>query len=563
MLKTLSIKNYALIDVMVVEFGPGLNILTGETGAGKSIILGALSMLLGERVKTDVIRQGSSIAVVEGLFEKEVLSHLTDFKDQIDFGEDGLLLRREVHQSGRTRSFANDSPISNSLLAEIGDRLIDLHGQHAHQSLLKVDQHLEVLDNFGVDQTLRNQVKASYKKVKQIRAELEKLNRKEKELREKRELLEFQVQDIAKVDPTLGEEDELEQEERILRNSEKLFQASMLINDLLYDGEGSVSEKLSLAHDVLTDIADVDVVFKNWIKECETARISAEEIATAFQTYVSKIEFNPQRLEEVRERLGLLSVLKKKYGGTIEQVIQFLEYGKKELEQIETLGDDIERLNTEWIAENRELTRLCEALSKNRKTIGSDLEKRTIESLGELGLKNGIFKIVMTLNENPNGWIRINNKPVSVSERGVDRVEFIISLNPGEKPKPLNSVASGGEISRIMLALKTVLAEADAIPVLVFDEIDTGISGRIARVVGKNLKDVSGKHQVICITHLPQIASISDIHYRVEKKVKDERSHTTIRRLNEKERVMEIAKLIGGEKVTESALQSARELLEE
>ncbi len=561
MLKTLWIKNYALIDEMHVEFGQGLNILTGETGAGKSIILGALSLLLGERVKTDVIRQGSSAAVVEALFDRETLNHLDDFKDQIDLSEDGLLLRREVHQSGRTRSFVNDSPISNSLLAEIGDRLIDLHGQHDHQSLLKVDQHLNVLDNFGVDQTLRGQVKASFKKVRQLISDLEKLNQKESELREKRELLAFQAEEIAKVNPKSGEEEELELEERVLQNSERLFQASRDLNDLLYEGEGSVSEKLSTAHHRLSELLEVDGVFNSWIKECESARIMVEEIVNNFKNYVSKVEFNPQRLEEVRERLGLLSVLKKKYGGTIEQVIRFWEKSRKELEQIETVGDQIGRLKPELEEENKQLSRLCKELSDVRRETASDLEKRTMDSLEELGLKNGLFRIVMAVNENPHGLIQIGDKTVSVSDSGIDRVEFIISLNPGEDPKPLVTVASGGEISRIMLALKTVLAEADEIPVLVFDEIDAGISGRIARVVGKNLKNVSSRHQVICITHLPQIASMGDSHFRVEKEVKEDRSRTTIRPLDKNERVQEIAKLIGGEEVTESAMQSARELL--
>lgn len=561
MLKKLYIKNYALIEKMSVEFGPGLNILTGETGVGKSIILGALSLLLGERTKTDVIRGGTSMAVVEGLFDLPPSIKLEALDSQIVTDQDELLLRREVHQSGRSRSFANDSPISNSLLSAIGDLLIDLHGQHEHQIILKVDHHLDYLDNFGVEGGLLERVRGSFKQFRSLKTELEDLKQRETRLNEKRELLEFQVREIAKADPKEGEEESLESEERILGNSERIFQASNQITDLLYDGEGSVSEKLSAAESALTELEGVDPLFEKWMKECESARIGVEEIVSNIQTFASRVEFNPQRLEELRERLGLFSQLKKKYGGSIEQVLKHWEKVKRELDQIENIGDEIDRISTALEEEKEVLTQLCEELSAQRRKVASKLEKETVAALEELGLKDSIFCISVESKKNPEGPVQIGEENYAVSSRGIDTAEFFISLNPGENPKKLTRVASGGEISRIMLALKSVLAEADKIPVMVFDEIDTGISGRIARVVGKNLKQVSRNHQVICITHLPQIASMGDLHFCVEKEVKANRSRTKIRPLAKEERVMEIAKLMGGEKVTESTIQSARELL--
>lgn len=561
MLKKLTIKDYALIDEMSIEFGPGLNILTGETGAGKSIIIGALSLLLGERAKADIIRQGTSMAVVEGLFDAPPSMNLGILGSSVPLEEDGFLLRREVHASGKSRSFANDSPIPQSFLATLGDLLIDLHGQHDHQALLKVDSHLDYLDNFSADRELLESVRESFRRFQSLENDLKILRQKEGMLKEKRELMEFQVQEIEKAHPKKGEEEDLELEEKILRNSERLFQASEQLKALLYGEEGSVSEKIATAEGLLTELKGVDPQFEKQRKECESARITVEEVVNSIQTYISKVEFNPERLEEVRERLGLFTRLKNKHGGSMEKVLEFWEKTKKELETMQTMGEEINQLTEALEEEKKRLAGICEKLSALRKRTAAVLEKQTLVALEELGLKNGRFCIRMEQMENPEGPVQIGRQNYAVTARGVDKAEFFISLNIGEDPKPLAKVASGGEISRIMLALKTVLAEADNVPVLVFDEIDTGISGRIARVVGKNLKEVSKKHQVICITHLPQIASMADVHFCVEKQVQDNRSITRIRSLEKEERVNEIAKLIGGEKVTESALQSARELL--
>jgi DNA repair protein RecN (Recombination protein N) len=561
MLKKLYIKNYALIDEMTVEFGPGLNIITGETGAGKSIIIDALSLILGERAKTDVIRQGSKMAVVECFFNLPDAIHLNKVHNQIETGTKQLILRREVHDSGKTRCFANDSPISNATLSQIGDLLIDLHGQHAHQTLLKVDHHLEYLDNFGIDRTLLESLKSSYKSFRNLSAELEILRQKAEQLKEKKELLEFQIKEISDLNPVAGEDKILENEIKILENSERIFQAVENITSILYEEEGSAVECLSTSETLLRGLVQVDPLFNQWRHDFETSRIQIEEIVNNLKGYTNKIDFNPERLDQMRERVDMLNLLKKKYGSTLDRVLEFAENVKKDLNQLETVGDDIQRISKEVESEKKRLSEICFKVSGLRKQLAKKLETRIVAVLEELGLQKGKFQIQFSEKENPNGPVRMNDKNLDTTSHGIDRVEFLISLNPGEIVKPLATVASGGEISRIMLALKTVLAEADRVPVLVFDEIDTGISGRIARVVGNNLKEVSLKHQIICITHLPQIASIGDTHYAVEKEISENRSRTKISILNDQERVSEIAKLIGGEKITDSAIQSARELL--
>lgn len=560
MLKQLLIKDYALIDHLTISFGPGLNIMTGETGAGKSIIIGALGLLLGERAKTDIIRQNQPVAVVEGTFQLSDDFDSSDFQEYLNNNRD-LLLRREIHSSGRSRCFINDSPVSNTILSKLGDLLIDLHGQHEHQALLKTDRHLDYLDNFGVDRSIREKIKETFKTYQSLSKQLESQREKETFLKEKRDLLEFQVQEIETVNPEPGEESTLEAEEKILRNTEKIHQSASEIAELLYDGENAVAERLARTEKILAGLKEVDQPFENWLNHCESARIAVEDIAKQFQAYAAKIEFSPQHLEEIRERLGQFSRLKKKYGGEMDQVFEFYEKTKKELNQIQTIDSEIKNLEDELNLAVASLTKDVRKLSEVRMAAADQLEKRVVSALEELGLKNGKFEIHITQKESDSSPIIIDNKRCSVTSKGIDHVEFYISLNPGQDCKPLAQIASGGEISRIMLALKTVLAESDDVPIMVFDEIDTGISGRIARVVGNKLEDVSSRHQIICITHLPQIASMGRSHISVRKMVRDNQSRTTVKTITDQDRIKEIAQLLGGEQVTESVMQSARELL--
>jgi DNA repair protein RecN (Recombination protein N) len=562
MLNQLTIKNYALIDEMSVSFQRGFNILTGETGAGKSIILDAIGLILGERAKSDMIRQGASMAFVEAAFDVPASLFNDILKGEDGGASDGLLLRREVYRSGRSRSFANDSPITLNQLAILGDRLVDLHGQHEHQALLKAEKHLDYLDNFGADHDLRRQVRESYRRCRSLDEEIQSLLVREKSLKDQRELLEFQLQEIVRADPKPGEHESLEQEEKILRNCEKIFQTAKQINDLVYEGDGSVLEKLSGAEAILRDLSAVDAVFSKWTEETETIKIQIQELLHGVSGYADKIEFNPQRLEDIRERLSLFSRLKKKYGGSMETVLHFRKNAEDNLNRIETLQQDIGKLSTELEREKLQLSELCAALSRSRKASAEELQKKVETSLAELGLQDGIFCIQMNQKQTDEGNVLIDGKRVAVTQNGVDQVEFFISLNPGEPVKPLVQVASGGEVSRIMLALKSSLAEADAMPILIFDEIDSGISGRIAQVVGKKLKVLGKNHQVICITHLPQIASLGDCHFSVSKRITDNRTITGIQKIDQEDRVLEIARLIGGEKITEAAIANARELIQ-
>jgi len=561
MLKNLNIKNYALIGELAIEFGPGLNILTGKTGAGKSIIVDALGLLLGDRAKPDVIRSGESLAVVEGFFEipDRLKGRLGRFED-LDL-EGGLLLRREVHGNGRTRCFVNDSPVTLSVFSDLGDHLVDLHGQHDHQALLKPERHLDYIDSYGVDAALLRQVSESYKRLKALEREVESLQSRQKSLAERRDLLAFRVQEIELVRPISGEEDELTREEKRMNSREKLLQTAQMLNEILYEGQGSALERLHQAESSLSDLKEVDPRFPKWAEDCASMRIIIQELVKGFQSLVSGLDFNPERLEEIRDRLGKFSLLKKKYGGSMAEVLSAWESARRELTQLDHFEEDISSALQNLEAECKTFSELCRTLSGRRKEIASSLERALKSALVHLGFSQGLFQVRFELRRDEKGPVRLDGASWAGSHKGMDLAEFMITVNPGEEPRPLAWVASGGEISRIMLALKTVLARADAVPVLVFDEIDTGISGRIARVVGTNLKAVSQDHQVICITHLPQIASLGNRHFSVEKRVEGKRSFTRIRSLSGEDRVLEIAKLLGGETVTEAALEGARDLM--
>ncbi len=561
MLKQITIRNYALIDEMSVVFGPGLNILTGETGAGKSIILGAIGLILGERGRTDIIRQGAASAVVEALFEvpDAMVREAAGEADGLDSGS--LLLRREVFDTGRSRCFANDSPVTLNQLTALGDVLVDLHGQHEHQALLRPERHLDYLDNSGVDGALRRAVRDTFHSVRQLQEKWTDLTQREQRLADQRELLEFQSGEIRLADPKPGEEETLTREEAVLRSAERIARTVGTVRDALYEGDGSVQERLSSVRALLGELGSVDPAFQGWADEIDSAAIQVQDILRRITTATDRIEDNPGRLEEIRERLALFGRLKKKYGGSMEAVAERLRRAEEDLARMESLKEEILRAESEFEAGKTALAKACAALTEARRAAGRRLERAVQDALAELGLPHGRFEIRIDRREDARSWLRIDGAPVTVSADGTDRVEFFITLNPGEPIKPLAQVASGGEVSRIMLALKSVLADADRVPVLIFDEIDTGISGRIAHTVGRKLKALGGRHQVLCITHLPQIASMGDAHFSVFKRVAGERTYTVIRRIDRDERALEIAKLIGGEKVTETAMATARELL--
>jgi DNA repair protein RecN (Recombination protein N) len=581
MLKSLSIRNYALIESVDIEFESGLNILTGETGAGKSIIIDALSLILGDRSSAEIVRKGSEKAIIEGILgitgNHKVKSLLQ--QNEIEF-QDDLILRREVSIKGQSRCFVNDSPVSLTILKEIGDHLVDLHGQHEHQSLLRSETHIGLLDEFGSLDGLIEEYRLPYHRLTELFAEFRTLSRKENELKEKRDLYEFQIKEIDAVDPRKGEESDLENELRVLENSEKLFEATSQLYQSLYEGESarqgaetaggqSVYDLLVKARNQLEDLARIDTSFEEIKKECASAAAIVGEMTKFIQSYNSKIEFNPERLEQIRERLGHLALLKKKYGGSLDAVIEQREKVGREFAMAENFESEIKKLREQIESERKICSSLAQRLSSKRRELVSKISKSVCAELAKLGIANAQFDVKIenrilgkSDDEAGSAYVKLGKDYYEATSHGIDLIEFYLSTNTGEDAKPLVKVASGGEISRIMLALKTILAKADRLPLLVFDEIDVGISGRIAQAVGKSLKNLSQFHQVISITHLPQIAGFADCHFAVEKNESKNRTSSTIRKLAEKERVREVARLLSGEEVTEASMNGAKELIE-
>ena len=566
MLKTLYTKNYALIDEIKIEFHQGLNIITGETGAGKSILLGALNVILGDRTNRDIIRSGTDRAVVEvelrGPFSEETRTDL--LRHDCEILKDELIIRREISRNGKSRCFINDSPATLQALTDVGNTLVDLHGQHEHQLLLNAAQHIKYLDEFAGAAEALAQVKSSYDRLSQLLQESSELQARAAEIEKTRDLLEFQLGEIRAVDPQPQEENELKREELLLKNAELLFNQTSQLYHQLYESDGSVFEVLKVAESRLVEILDIDRAFTETLEECAGARIAVEEISTFLQKYLNEINFDADRLNEVQQRIDTLSGLKKKYGGSTESVLQRRIAIEKELAVIENLDERIEQINKQIEDERRVLRERCLFLSRLRRTTADILEKKVVVELAALGMSGSVFRVENETKETQQAmFVPIDGKSISVKSNGIDIVEFLISTNPGEKEKPLATVASGGEISRIMLALKSLLAKADKVPVLVFDEIDIGISGRIAQAVGQSLRRLSKSHQILCITHLPQIASMAQHHYLVEKKGVENRTSTSIRELNESERIVQIAALLGGESVSDMQIASAHQLIQE
>lgn len=566
MLKSLQIKDYALIENINIEFEKGLNIITGETGAGKSILIDAMGLLLGERASTEVVRKGSRKSIVEGIFDVNAnnkVGSLLDAND-VDF-YDEMILRREISLKGNNRCFVNDTPVNLNLVKELGFLLVDLHGQHEHQSLLRKETHIEMLDDFSeIDKEL-SQFRASAENLKSKLRELKSLKEKEKTLKEKKELYEFQIKEIDAVDPQEGEEETLENELNILENSERLLEITTEIFSQLYESDNSIYDQLGEVKEKLGELRDIDASFKEKIEEAETALTNINDIADYIRSYRDQIDLESDRLNEVRDRINSFNVLKKKYGGSIENVMKHRKKIGEEYETAENFSGKLAELAEEVDHLRNECGSEAEKLTKKRKAASKEIKKGVEEALSYLGINDSKFEIKFNRVE-PSDEIEeflfVGNKKYKFSSRGIDKIEFYLSTNLGEDVKPLHKVASGGEVSRIMLSLKMILAKNDRLPLLIFDEIDTGVSGRIAQKVGQSLKSLSQYHQIIAITHLPQIASLAKHHYFVQKLEKENRSVSTIQKLSEEERIQEVAKLLGGEEITDANLKSARELMD-
>jgi DNA repair protein RecN (Recombination protein N) len=565
MLKSLYIKDYALIESITVEFEQGLNIITGETGAGKSILIDAMGILLGDRASTEVVRRDSPKAIIEGVFDiknNKKVSYVLD-ENEIEYSDE-LIIRREISVKGTNRIFLNDTPVNLNTLKEIGDLLVDLHGQHEHQSLLKNEKHIEFLDEY----INLEEIKSSYRKIiadiNKVKNELDSLINKESLAKEKFDLYNFQLKEINEVAPNLGEEEELQNELILLENAERLTELNTNIFNQLYDSENSVFDNINIVKGFLYELSKIDGRYNEKINESESILAMVQDIAEFSRSYLNKVDLDPNKLEEIRGRLNSFNRLKKKYGGNIAAVLEYKEKIKNEVELVSNFGDKISELTGRLEFLRNEAGIIAKEINVKR-IKGSELLKSEIEdSLKDLGINYSNFEVSVT-NRSANGtdkYIIVDDSKYNYNNNGIDEVEFFISTNMGELPKPLVKVASGGEISRVMLALKTSLAKNETLPLLIFDEIDTGVSGRIGQKVGLALKKLASYHQIIAITHLPQIAALANTHYAVEKNVVNDRVISVVRKLSEDERLKEVAKLLSGEEITETGLMTAKELIE-
>lgn len=564
MIETISIRNIALIDELELELSAGLNIFTGETGAGKSVILKSIGLVLGERTSADIVREGTDFAAVE-------VSVIPSSPLPIDTESgDTLVLSRQISANGRSRCRINGELANLKQLEEIGALLVDIHGQHEHQSLFRTEMHLELLDDFGETDTERQHVSEKYHYLLDLQREMDSLLHTLRTSEREKELLEFEVKELASANLQEGEEEELTAEIQVLNNAEQLYESANLVYEQL-DGQGdfggtsstnsgSVLQNLRDSAKTLTKLSEIDASLSELSERIDSSLYELEDIASQISQYTDTVEFNPMRLAEVTDRLELISKFKRRYGNTISEMINYHAEAERKLEDIE-LGSDKINLLKEQIQEiKQDILQLCVVLSDKRKKVAEGLSVSVEKELQELGMEKAEFRTLVEPIQDENGFLLIDENRYACREHGMDKVEFLIAPNVGSELRPLARIASGGEISRVMLALKTVLVQVDNIPTVLFDEIDSGIGGKIADVVGMKLKELSQSAQVICITHLPQIARFADRHFLVEKEVVGERTLINAKPLTEAERVTEIARMHGG-KETEVGLAHARELL--
>jgi len=555
MLTELHIQHLAIIDELKVSFTEGLNILSGETGAGKSIIIGAVSLLLGDRASSDIVRSSEESAVVEALFDvggnEEVRKRLEEAGME---GSDDLLLKRVVSREGRNRVYINGSPATLGMLTSLGEALVNICGQREHQILLDADNHIDILDTFGGLLAPRNAFSDLYTDWQGLQKRLAELKIRDNERIQKDELLRFQLDEIEKSDVKIGEDAALQDEKRILGNAQRLDEYARGAYDILYAAEGSVMERLGNVVDDIKEIRKIDPGLKVSEEDLESAFFNLEEISFVLRDYVKGITFDPARLEVIDDRLAYLGRLKRKYGATIEDILRRKEEIAAELEGIASLGEEIARLSEEIERREGVLLERAEGLSERRRHASETLKRAVEDEIRSMRMADTRFEVRFADRARERAASSLNSK-------GMDDVEFYLSTNVGEELMPLNRIASGGELSRIVLAMKKVLAGAGSVGTVIFDEVDSGIGGAVAEVVGKKLKDVAGHHQVICITHLPQIACFGDTHFLVSKKVQGERTSAGVDPLSYEERLDEIARMLSGVEITEKTRQHASEML--
>jgi DNA repair protein RecN (Recombination protein N) len=549
MLTLLKIRNVALIDDLTIEFGDGLNLLTGETGSGKSIIVDSLAALTGDRVSSEIVKQGEDVARIEGLFrlDNKATASVVDAAG-IDTEMDELIIRREVSRTGRNRVFVNDQLVTQGLLKQLGSLLADIHGQGEQAALYDVASHIAMLDSFaGVDKE-SSAVFDAYRGWSALKDELTALEKDESEKLQLVDILKFQVDEIVRADLRPGEDVELEDEKRRLNNVEKLSALSSEAHSLLYDDEQSALATLERAARVVNELAEYDERFRGFDEGLNSARAVAEELGRAARDFGASLEFSPNRLNGIEERLSEVSRLKRKYGETIDAVLEHLRVSEERLNNIETAGFREQELGKQLTAASQKYLDAAHELHEKRVAAAAKFSKQVEQDLKAVALEKAKFDARIDVVD-------------TFSPNGIDRVEFFFSANPGEPLRPLAKVASGGEASRLMLILKTASRSRDAGKSAVFDEIDIGIGGRVAEAVGRKLKSLAATQQVFCVTHQPQIASLADRHFVVEKVIVRGKTTIAVRELDAAEKIEELARMLAGEQVTDQARENARAML--
>ena len=549
MLINLTIANFAIIDRLEVQFDEGFNVLTGETGAGKSIILDAFGLLLGDRARPDLVRAGASEATVEALFDltgrDDILHAFTAAGFSVD---DELVLRRIVQSGGRSRAYVNGNLVTLAQLQPLSELLVTVCGQHEHQSLLQRNVHLTVLDRFGnLDEPLRI-YRESYGLMKKIAQQLECLEGAERDRQQRLDFLRHQADEITSAQLLPGEEEDLLAERLLLQNAERLAGVTRGGYEALYEGNGAVCEVLGGLVSELQSVGEIDPELADLAETVQRSLFELEDVSTQLRSYLGRIAFEPNRLEVIEERLATLTRLKRKYAPAVEEILGLLENFAQEIAELENTQETRDNLSEELVTLSLESRAMGETLSAARKKAAQALEVGLLEEMAALAMPGASFGVAFVELERP-------------GPDGHERVEFMVSSNPGEPLMPLAKVASGGELSRMMLALKRLAPEADRVPTVIFDEVDAGIGGAAATAVGRKLQVVSRTSQILCVTHLPQVAAFADHHHRVVKRELDGRTLTAMEHLENDERTQEMARMLGGATVTEQTLLHAKELI--
>ncbi|MEK6777499.1 MAG: DNA repair protein RecN [bacterium] len=562
MLRDLRIQNFAIIEDISLTFDLGLNIITGDTGAGKSILVGALGLILGGRGSPEMIRSGEEQARITACFDlsaqPEQVERIRVLGVEIPDGE--LVVHRSLSRSGKAKITVNGDPSTVGLLVQISENFVDIHGQHEHHSLLDREHHIDLLDAFGSLEPGLSQYREVYLELTRLRQKLQRLEKEGKDLERRIDFLQYQIREVSEFNPQPGEEEGLLQECQVLRNADRIASLAQGAYAELYESEGAVSDRIGRITGSLRELFSIDARTEALSKQGEELKYRLEDMAHTLRDYLSRIEPDPDRLAAVEERLEGLRQLKRKYGQTIEEILQFRQAAQEELNGLTGDGENRSLLNETY---NKTLTtaaELADDLSKLRRSSARNMEKALEKELTVLGMSGTRFVVEMQRHparpEDP-----VDRQGRALTSKGMDQVEFLVSPNVGEEPKSLSRIASGGELSRIMLAIKTILAGVDRVGILIFDEVDSGIGGGIAETLGKRLAFVARDRQVICVTHLPQIASQGNTHHHIAKEVQDGRTRVTARHLKGKDRIQEIARMLGGIEMTKTTVQHAKEML--